>query len=577
MQILNNNLPHGWVLATLGDMVRDPKGDFVDGPFGSNLKANEYRSEGIPVFKIQNIKAGYFLDKNIQFVSPQKADLLNRHSFKLGDLIVTKLGEPLGLCCKVPNKYPEGIIVADLMRIRPSSSIVDTDYLVYLINSKQVQDQFKEITKGTTRARVNLTIVRGITIPLPPLKEQRRIVAKIEELLSKVRHTKEQLTHAEEQLSTYRQAILKNAFEGKLTSNWRKSQQSSSSGQQVLFEIKKNRKLKAQQGKEKTISSLTHDEKSQLPKLPKGWVWCRNEELLDYTTSGSRDWKQYYSKTGALFIRTQDIKTNILNLTGVAKVKLPKKVEGKRSLVEVNDLLMTITGANVGKVAHVERQIGEAYVSQSVALMKFIDKRISRYLFYYFQAKGFGGSLIEKMVYGVGRPVLSLENMKDVPVCICSIEEQNKIVEELDSQLSICDKLEDVIFQKISEISLLEQSILKRAFEGKLTEQNDTDISAEVSLHQLKKEREEYLQMEKKRKNQEPKREKNSIASEQYKSIIQILTESKKPVSTFALWKNSEHHDDIDAFYANLKKHINNNEVKEIPRKGKDAFITIAK
>ena len=173
-------LPEGWKWIRLADLVDNPKKDLVDGPFGSNLRSEEYIESGIPVFKIQNIKVNRFADKKISFISEEKAKSLIRHSFQPGDLIITKLGEPLGLCCKVPQKYPFGIIVADLMRLRPSKSKIFDEYLIHVINSDVVKKQFKSITKGTTRARVNLTIVRDIQIPVPPVLEQHFIVTKIE-------------------------------------------------------------------------------------------------------------------------------------------------------------------------------------------------------------------------------------------------------------------------------------------------------------------------------------------------------------------------------------------------------------
>lgn len=213
-------LPDHWAWVELKDLTENPKNDIVDGPFGSNLKSNEFIEVGIPVFKIQNIKENRFVDKNINFVSPTKAEELSRHSFqKGGDLIITKLGNPLGLCCKVPEKYPYGIIVADLMRFRPSTRRVVVQYLMYGINSVIVQNQFKAITKGTTRPRVNLTIVRGIKFPFPPLPEQRAIVSKIEQLFSELDNGIANLKLAQEQLKVYRQAVLKKAFEGELTKN----------------------------------------------------------------------------------------------------------------------------------------------------------------------------------------------------------------------------------------------------------------------------------------------------------------------------------------------------------------------
>ncbi len=100
-----------------------------------------------------------------------------------------------------------------------------------------------------------------------------------------------------------------------------------------------------------------------MSKVRREWDQATSGDLCEYITSGSRDWKKYYSDEGALFIRTQDINTDRLDLSDVARVALPKHVEGKRSRLQPGDLLMTITGANVGKVAIVPDDIPEAYVS----------------------------------------------------------------------------------------------------------------------------------------------------------------------------------------------------------------------
>jgi type I restriction enzyme, S subunit len=136
-----------------------------------------------------------------------------------------------------------------------------------------------------------------------------------------------------------------------------------------------------------------------------GWTVTTLGELLEYVTSGSRDWSQYYSDHGAKFIRTQDINTNRLRIDAVARVALPEKVEGKRTRVFEGDILITITGANVGKVALVDNDIGEAYVSQSVALVRLKDKRLGKFLHYQLITK-FGGDKthLEAMAYGLGRP-----------------------------------------------------------------------------------------------------------------------------------------------------------------------------
>src|SRR5262245_48821721 len=96
-------LPAGWVKTTLANLLLDPKSNIVDGPFGSNLKSSEYQTEGVPILRIQNIERYSFIPKNIKFVSLFKAGQLKRHSYSAGDIIITKLGDPLGKACILPE------------------------------------------------------------------------------------------------------------------------------------------------------------------------------------------------------------------------------------------------------------------------------------------------------------------------------------------------------------------------------------------------------------------------------------------------------------------------------------------
>ncbi len=424
-----NNIPKGWTWFRLGDLVDNPKQDLVDGPFGSNLKSNEYTESGIPVFKIQNIKANKFLDKRISFVSEEKAKSLIRHSFQSGDLIITKLGEPLGLCCKVPSQYPFGIIVADLMRLRPSKSKIFDKYLMHAINSDIVKKQFKLITKGTTRARVNLTIVRDIRIPTPTLAEQQAIVAKIEELLSDLDNGKQQLLTAQQQLKVYRQAVLKSAFEGKLTNK-----------------------------------NVVESE------LPEGWKWVTSGELFAFVTSGSRGWAKYYSNNGAIFIRITNMDFDSLELdldtSNIQFVSPPSNSEGIRTKIQEGDFLFSITGY-LGMFA-IAPKLENAYVNQHVCLCRPKEGFNKKYVGYWIISRSGGHRYLNKNQRGAVKAGLNLDDLKSIPVPLASIDEQQAIVEEIESRLSVCDNIEATIEQSLKQAEALRQSILKKAFEGRL-------------------------------------------------------------------------------------------------------------
>lgn len=213
-----------------------------------------------------------------------------------------------------------------------------------------------------------------------------------------------------------------------------------------------------------------------MSRLLNNWQSTTSGELCEYITSGSRDWKSFYSDQGPLFIRTQDINQDRLDLSKVAHVELPAKVEGKRSRIQSGDLLVTITGANVGKVALVPDEIPEAYVSQSVGLMRLKDKRHGRYLHYYLQSDQTGRKQILNLVYGIGRPVLSLQNLRDIPVALPSLPEQRRIVAEIEEQFTRLEAGVAALRRVQANLKRYRAAVLKAACEGCL-------VPTEAELH----------------------------------------------------------------------------------------------
>jgi len=167
-EIKSAQLPQGWAKTQLSDLFIDPKSEVVDGPFGANLKATEYTNAGVPILRIQNVDRNRLINKNIRYVSEEKANDLSRHNYQVGDIILTKLGDPLGKACLVPPSIQRGIIVADLVRLRLTHDYIDKKWLVHVINSPVIANQLKLLTKGSTRPRVNLSHIRSLCIELPP-------------------------------------------------------------------------------------------------------------------------------------------------------------------------------------------------------------------------------------------------------------------------------------------------------------------------------------------------------------------------------------------------------------------------
>ena len=223
-----------------------------------------------------------------------------------------------------------------------------------------------------------------------------------------------------------------------------------------------------------------------LPELPEGWVWASLDQLTCHITSGSRGWAKYYSDQGPIFIRAQDINTDELLLENVARVDLPESVEGDRARVVKDDLLVTITGANVTKTALVRQRIAEAYVSQHVGLVRPIMGRTSQYLYQWIISPVHGRRTLERNAYGAGKPGLNLTNLRELSIALPPLAEQRRIVEEVERRLSVVQVLEQSIEANLTRAERLRQAILKKAFEGRLVDQDPDDEPASVLLARVK-------------------------------------------------------------------------------------------
>ncbi|WP_246946158.1 restriction endonuclease subunit S [Bacillus pinisoli] len=355
---------------------------------------------------------------------------------------------------------------ADGTKILKPKEFFYPKFLYYLLCVINLPD------KGYSR---HFKFLRESPLTLPPLNEQKRIADKVERLLNKIDEAKQLIDEARGTFELRREAILEKAFRGNLTAKWREDNTSIENANVLLeniIEKKRSSHIKI------NTNNIKNIEKSEMPfTLPNGWIWIKLGELAYYVTSGSRDWSKYYSDAGAYFIRTQDINTNKLVLDNVAYMELPEKVEGKRSLIEKNDLLTTITGANVGKCARVDFEISEAYVSQSVALTKLVDPRLSKYLHYSLISPVGGGGELKERAYGIGRPVLSLEDVKNIKIPLAPFDEQKEIINKIEQLLEKEDN-SILLINLEKELNQMKNSILSKAFRGELSTNDPKEESA---------------------------------------------------------------------------------------------------
>ena len=159
--------------STLGDVALK----LQDGPFGSNLKSSHYVDEGVRVVRLQNIGSGHFDDRDQAFISPEHFEKLQKHTCEAGDVLVATLGDPILRAAIQPESLPVALNKADCIQLRCDPERASPQYVTHYLNSSVAQAHAAGLAHGQTRPRVNLTQLRRLPVPLPPIEEQRRIAA----------------------------------------------------------------------------------------------------------------------------------------------------------------------------------------------------------------------------------------------------------------------------------------------------------------------------------------------------------------------------------------------------------------
>jgi type I restriction enzyme S subunit len=490
-------IPDSWETIPLGEVIQTRKGIK---PRGLGSKSEVCK---IPYITIKAFEKG-IIDK---YAPEQEAT-----ECKVDDILLVWDGARSGLS----GRGMSGYVGSTIARVR--SDLANADYLYYFIDS--CYSSLNTQTKGVGIPHVNPTVLNQFEFPLPPLNEQIRIVEKLEELFADLDHGVVELKQAQIKLGQYRQALLKSAVDGLLTESWRAAHGSanvaggqepvateehadkiSETGEQLLQRILKERRERWEEQKladfeakgkkppkdwQKKYPEPVQPDTSDLPNLPDGWMWATLDQLSAYITSGSRGWAKYYSDSGAVFIRAQNIKTDDIDLNDIAYVDLPNKSEGKRTLVSVNDILLTITGANVGKCAFVRENLSEAYVSQHVALLRMVNVDLARFVHMCLVNPASARGYLTKQAYGAGKPGLNLEQVTSTCIPLPNLSEIAAIIQCLASEDSKNTAKAQSLEAAVKLSKLQRKNILKAAFAGELVQQDPNDEPASALLERIR-------------------------------------------------------------------------------------------
>ncbi|VXC15050.1 hypothetical protein BACI348_50402 [Bacillus altitudinis] len=208
-------IPEHWSTLALKHIASEKKHSFVDGPFGSDLKNEEYVDSGVPVIQLNNIKNGDLRVINMNFVTKEKSEQLKRHIAYPGDLVIAKMASPIARSAVVPKTYENYVIVADCIKLKLKENYLN-HYINFAMNTPFTIAQAESFANGTTRSRVNLSIIKNLKLPIPSFEEQKEIASYLTLKVSEVNNVIKAVENQIQKLKEYRQALIYEAVTGKI-------------------------------------------------------------------------------------------------------------------------------------------------------------------------------------------------------------------------------------------------------------------------------------------------------------------------------------------------------------------------
>ena len=450
----HTTLPPHWKVVKLLDILsklesgKRPKG----GVRGIN--------NGVPSIGGEHLNdMGGFKFQKVKFVPEEFADKMTKGIIEAGDILVVKDGATTAKTSFVGNDFPyERAVVNEHVFLCRLTKGVSPKWTFYFLWSQYGKNQILQDFRGAAQGGISQTFAEKVKLPFPPLPEQHRIVAKIEELFSELDNGVAQMKKVKEQLKTYRQAVLKWAFEGKLTEEWREKRIS-------------NKEYRISNDEVSLVAEESHVYRDKYH-LPISWIWStirENVSRLEYGSSKKSE------KTGKVpVLRMGNIQNGKFDWNDLVYSNDDDEI--KKYLLKKDDILFNRTNSPelVGKTAIYKGEQNAIFAGYLIRIHYNNDIN-PNYLTYFLNslfAKEYGNSV---KTDGVNQSNINATKLSNYPFPLCNIEEQHQVVQEIESRFSVADKLEKAIEQSLQQAEALRQSILKQAFEGKLVAQETNE------------------------------------------------------------------------------------------------------
>ena len=423
------DIPESWMWVRWGDLSESIQ-------YGHNAPA---QSTGrIKMVRISDIQEGKVLWETVPFCNIQEDEIPN-YLLKKNDILFARTGGTVGKSYLVKDVPNESIYAGYLIRTRYSESLCP-EYMKYFMESSLYWTQLKNGTIATAQPNCNGKTLSKMVLPLPPLAEQKRIVAKIEELLPYIDRYEQTWSKLEQFNSCFpedmKKSLLQYAIQGKLV----EQRPEEGTAEELFARIQEEKqRLIAEKKikKEKSLPEITEDEKPF--DIPESWKWVRVGDIFAHNTGKAMNsTAKKVDKPGSVkrFITTSNLYWNSFDFSSVKEMFFSDD-ELERCTVTKGDLLMCEGGAYYGRTAIWNYDYDICFQNHVHRLRPYqaVELLFFHHLFYFYK------SMNMMNAKGTAMPGLSSQTLHQMVVPLPPLSEQKRIVEKLEQLLPLCERL----------------------------------------------------------------------------------------------------------------------------------------
>jgi len=484
-----------WLDCSLDDVLTRMSNGSSAKQFNENL--------GFPISRIETIWNETIDLSRVKYIKESNEDIIEKYGLLKNDILFSHINSNshLGKTAIFKNQTTVLIHGINLLLLRPSK-LINADFLLFQLRYIKVKGGFiNAAQQAVNQSSINQRKLKTFEVNLPPLAIQRAIVSKIEALFSELDKGIANFKTAQEQLKIYRQAVLKKAFEGELTNAWREKKSNLPTAEELLKQIKEERQnhynqqievwkkavkeweKKGKEGKKPVKPKAEkkfelYDSDIKLFELPTFWKWVNLGEITSVSGGLTKNAKRAILDIKKPFLRVANVYFNRLDLAEMHLIGI-KEEELPRVSLKYGDLLLVEGNGSVKQIGRVSiwREEVKGCIHQNHLIKARPFSVVSPEFLLYYLCSKLGRDLIIQVASSTsGLYTLNLTKIYNLKAPICSLEEQHQIVQEIEFRLSVCDRVEQSLSESLATAKALRQSILKKAFEGKLLSKAEIEL-----------------------------------------------------------------------------------------------------